>query len=263
MSRQKINKYIEYIQTKIKVVVKEKKYKSNNYTVKYILEKNNCKNDSLIIIFSGCTRIGVSARYNYYRTLKSINANKLFILDNFGYDGRGAYYLGKDMDFKIQKTVEELIKKTQNELNINESIYVGSSKGGYASLYFGLADKNSKIICGAPQYYLSKYLMGTEYNKNKCLSYIVGTELNDENLKMLDNLLKERIVESKSNNCCVFLHFSDKENTYKKHIKDLVLELSENKINYKTDIRDYTEHNEISIYFPTYLKDTITALLNN
>ena len=60
---------------------------------------------------SSCTRQGVKAWYNYNRTLKNIKANKLFILDDFGTDSRGIYYLGKDGKFEIEQIVIELISK--------------------------------------------------------------------------------------------------------------------------------------------------------
>lgn len=87
------NKYIEYLSTKIKVYFKENKYNKEGCNIKYILEKE--KSDILIVIMSSCTRPGIKARYNYNRTLKNIKVNKLFILDDFGNDSRGSYYLGK------------------------------------------------------------------------------------------------------------------------------------------------------------------------
>ena len=119
---------------------KQKKYIGNKYNINYLLERNN-KSKDLIIVFSACTKKGQRARYNYIRTLDKIKSNKLFILDDFGFDGRGAYYLGKDNDFMIEKEVISLIYKIREEINPEKEIYIGSSKGGYSALYFGLERK--------------------------------------------------------------------------------------------------------------------------
>lgn len=157
MNKQKMNKYLEFITTRMKIIYKEKKFNAKNYQLRYMLEKND--SNTLIVVLSGMPREGMKARYNYNRTLRPITANKLFILDDFGYDQRGAYYLGKDKDFEIQNTVIELIDKVKSNLNISKTIYVGSSKGGYAALLFGFQDKNSSIIAGSLQYRLAGYLL--------------------------------------------------------------------------------------------------------
>src|SRR5699024_2981153 len=140
---------------------------------KYMLDKHD--SDQLIIIFSGVPRVGMKARYNYGRTLSTFKANKLFILDDFGYDHRGAFYLGKDKDFKIKDATSDLIEKVKYELNIKHTIYCGSSKGGYNALMFGLEDEGSTIIAGGPQYYLGQRLTKGEFAKHT-LPYIMGKD---------------------------------------------------------------------------------------
>lgn len=96
----KSNKILDLLKTKYLMKFKQKTYLGNKYKIKYIFKKNN-KSRDLLIVFSSCTKIGQKARYNYVRTLDEFKCNKLFILDDFGFDGRGAYYLGKDNDFMI------------------------------------------------------------------------------------------------------------------------------------------------------------------
>lgn len=78
----RIKRKIKRLLTKLYFIFREKKHKGR---LKYLYEKND--SDTLIIVFSGFSDTPV---YNYVRTLKSINANKLFLLDDFGY--RGSYY---------------------------------------------------------------------------------------------------------------------------------------------------------------------------
>lgn len=260
LNKVKINKYIEYITTNIKILYKEKKFKKNGHELKYMLEKH--KSDDLIVILSGIPRPGLKARYNYNRTLKNFKVNKLFILDDFGYDQRGAFYLGKNKDFKIQKSVKELISKTQKDLNINNTIYVGSSKGGFASIYFGLQDKGSTIIAGGPQYILGDHLRSGERYLENTLPYILGKTYTNTDIQGLNNLVRDVIYKTKGNNCEIYLHYSDKEFTYERHIVHLLNDLKENSVNYKEDIEHYKNHPEISYYFPSFLVKTLREILN-
>ena len=250
-----INKYIEYMCTKLKVKLKEKKFISNGYEIKYILEEN--KSEHLVVIFSSCTRPGIKARYNYNRTLKSVKANKLFILDNYGDDGRGVFYLGTNNDFMIQKAVKELVKKVSYENECEKITYVGSSKGGYAALYFGLDDVNSSIVIGAPQYYLGNYLNCTP-NMN-VLKNIIGN-ISNEKIENLNLALYEKIQSKVSNN--IYIHFSTQDHTYEEHIKYLLRDLDDNNIKYNRDVASYSKHSDVSIYFPRFLVETVTKIVN-
>lgn len=254
-NKRKIEKYLEYGQTKLKTYIKEKKHYSSGHRVKYMLEKNN--SDKLIIVFSGFTRIGLKARYNYGRTLKDIKVNKLFILDDFGYDQRGAYYLGHNMDFGIQECVSNLINTIQEKLEIKKSFYVGSSKGGYAALYFGLDEVDSTIVSGAPQYLLGDYLNRTDYNRKNCLKYIVGEEITVEKIDLLNNLLKNKIEQSTNQQNKIYLHYSVRDGMYMKHIQFMIDDFKKHGYSMELDEEKYTDHADVSLFFPSYLANTI------
>ena len=253
----KINKYLEYFLTKLKVCIREKVFKSNDYEIRYILEKN--ESNDLLIVFSSCTRVGVKARYNYNRTLKNIKANKLFILDDFGYDKRGAFYLGKNFDFKIHDGVLELIKNISMELNIDKKIYIGSSKGGYAALLFGVQDNNSYIITGAPQYYLDIWLK-SEVNK-KTFEYIVGDIKDSKKVEHVRFLLANKIKQNYKNNNKIYLHYSKNEHTYDEHIISLINDLNKYNYSYSFDERDYTNHSDVSKFFPGFIIEKLNEIL--
>ncbi|MFD1066699.1 hypothetical protein [Oceanobacillus locisalsi] len=259
MKAEKINKYIEYGTTKLKVLYKEKRFKSEGYTIKYMLEKND--SDSLIVVLSGIPRQGLKARYNYGRTLSKIKANKLFILDDFGYDQRGAWYLGKNKDFKIKEATHKLIKKVKKDLNIENTIYCGSSKGGYNALMFGLEDKGSTIIAGGPQYYLGERLTNGVY-PTYTLPYIMGENYNDEDIQVLNDLLPNIVKKSKENDCKIFLHYSDQEYMYDTHVRYLVKDLHDNEINFVEDVHKYKKHAEIAYHFPKFLVKSLNKILS-
>lgn len=251
-----INKYIEYLETKFKIAIAEKKYKSQGYEIKYILEE--CNSDILVIIFSGCTRKGVQARYNYNRTLKDIKVNKLFILDNYGDDKRGVFYLGYNYDFKIESVVKELIENIIDSVKAKKIIYVGSSKGGYAALNFGIEKKDSYIIAGAPQYHLDKWLNWE--GSYHILRYIVG-EVTKEKLRKLRNLLPDKIKKSRNNQNKIFLHFSKLEHTYSDHIKYLLEDMNKYNYNFEIDEGSYTNHADVSKHFPNYLISSLNKII--
>lgn len=253
----KFKKYYEYLFTKIEVVYKQNIFKGNKYKVKYILDKAD--SDILIVIFSSCTRKGIKARYNYRRTLSKFKVNKLFILDDWGVDKRGVYYLSKEGDFLIERDVKLLIDNIINQLNIKQKIFVGSSKGGYAALYFGIEYENSIIISGAPQYYLGKYLNTSE--NMHILKYIAGN-CEKDSIEKLDSILCNQIKINRDKNSDIYLHCSKNEHTYENHVKYLIEELIRNNINIYLDFKYYEEHSQVSIYYPLYLKDILIKILN-
>lgn len=262
MNKAKIDKYIEYGTTKLKILYKEKKMNFEGNTVKYILETSKNNND-LIVVFSGIPRPGLKARYNYMRTLEKIDANKLFILDDLGYDQRGGFYLGKDNDYFMVRAVLHLVEKTKKNLSINRTFYVGSSKGGFASLYFGMRDKSSTIICGGPQYLLGDHFLKNERYMENTVPYILGENFKEEDVKRLNNIIRDVIYSTKGNDCKIYLHYSDKEYTYRNHVKYLIEELKINNVEFEEDVAHYEKHSEISYFFPSFLVNTLNYELNN
>ncbi|WP_411169359.1 hypothetical protein ACH36K_02115 [Clostridium sp. MB05] len=253
----KVNKLIDLMKTKYLMKFKQKTYMGNNYKVNYLLERNS-KSKDLLIIFSACTKIGQKARYNYIRTLDEFKCNKLFILDDFGFDGRGAYYLGKDNDFKIEEDVRALINKISEEIKPVNEVYIGSSKGGYAALYFGLERESSNIITGAPQYKLGDYL--NLPNHKNILKYIIG-DCSDEGIKKLNNLMRDKLYLNRDNNNSIYIHYSTKEETYESDIKPLLDEVNSVKLTAYHDKEDYSSHAELTLFFPSYIKDILRVIL--
>lgn len=255
----KVSKYIEYFTTKIRVLLQQHIFEFNGIKVKYLF-KSQPKSNDLVIIFSAFTRKGLKARYNYVRTLKDFPCNQLFILDDFGEDGRGGYYIGYKMNFKEEVATKVLIQKMMIQTNANRVIFCGSSKGGWAALNFGLQFNNSCIIAGGPQYYLATYLIN-DGNENT-LRHIMG-EKTPEKIKFLDQYLKNRIINCSS--CMkpeIYLHYSNQEHTYKEHIQDMINDLEEYNFQIHNDICVYENHSDISLYFPDFLARTIQGLLS-
>ena len=126
--------------------------------LKYIFNKSETSKH-LIVVFSGFSKPGVPARYNYMRTLEDIDCNKLFILDSYG--ERGVYYIGLHGDKSIENSVKMLIENIQEKNNIptENVITAGSSKGGFASIFFALKYGYGHCIAGSPQSLVGNYLL--------------------------------------------------------------------------------------------------------
>ncbi len=254
----KINKALDLLKTKYLMKFKQKTYLGKNYKINYLLERNK-KSRELIIVFSSCTKVGQKARYNYIRTIDEFKCNKLFILDNFGFDGRGAYYLGEDNNFMIEEDVRSLINKISDEVKPVKEIYIGSSKGGYAALYFGVERKNSYIITGAPQYNLGNYL--NLPNHKNILEYIMG-DCSETSVDKLNNLMKSKLNLNNDNKNNIYIHYSTEEETYDSDIDPLLNEL--NRMNIKTyhDKKYYSSHAELTLFFPEYIKHSLRNILD-
>ena len=252
----KISKAIDLLKTKYKMARKQKIYQGKKYKVKYILEENK-NSEVLLVLFTSCTVKGQKARYNYMRTVENYDVNKLFILDDFGFDGRGAYYLGKDKDFKIVEDVKSLINSICNKIKPKKEVYIGSSKGAYGALYFALDRKNTYVIAGAPQYMLGNYLNLPGHKE--ILEYIMGNTC-EESIEYLNVLMKKKLEESTKNNTKIFLHYSSEEETYESDLKPLVNEI--NKLNYdcEFDVMKYNSHAELTKYFPKYIQNCIEKI---
>lgn len=255
-----IRKYSEYILTKVKILYAQRCFRDEDVCVKYILKKNK-KSDTLAIVFSACTRRGLKARYNYVKTLNGLKCSRLHILDDYADDCRGSYYLGENFTFSEERATAALINRMIAELSPRKVIYCGSSKGGYAALNFGLQRENAQLIVGGPQYYLASYLKGS--GNIEAYRHIIGEET-EEKKQHLEYYLRERIrnntyVTSQK----IYLHYSNQEHTYPEHICDLREELINKKYSFEEDIQSYTNHSDISYYFPDYLRTTIKRIIES
>lgn len=254
--RKKGKKYIEYIQTKWMLLFRQKTFHSGGVSVKYMLLKAD--SPVLTVVFSAFTRKGLKARYNYVRTLKKAECSRLFILDDFAEDGRGAYYAGHNMQFDEERASVELIRQIRKKVHGEKILFCGSSKGAWAALNIGLQFPGADIIAGGPQYFLGRYL--TDSGNLEALRHIAG-EVTREKLDILDGYLEKRIRNNPyKESQRIFLHYSDREHTYPEHICFLRRALKEEGYKLEENVADYASHSDISYYFPDYLCSTVRKL---
>lgn len=230
-----------------------KQYGSNR--IKYILEKHR-KSSVLVVVFSGFSAAGEPAKFNYLRTLAGKAVNKLFILDDFGYQNRGSYYLtGREGAGPLQEEICSLIEACRKGKTL---IMAGSSKGGSAALLYGFQCGADAVIVGAPQYHIGSYLM--EDCHRSILEGICG-EASEETAAKLNRLLPEQMDRADREKTEVWIHCSPREHTFEEHVQDLLRDLKEKGFRVQTDLDErYSEHSKVGHYYSEYLKKSLAQL---
>ena len=245
-------KYYEYVITKIKVLWEQKSFGHKGIDVKYLykMEKDS---DTLAIIFSACTREGLKARYNYVRTLEGIKCNRLYILDDFGPDGRGSYYLGHMPEFMEQKATIALVNRFIRVTNPAKVLFCGSCKGGYAALNIGSRFKNSTIIVGEPTYRIA-----TEFQLAKeLMEYWMG-EINEKNINLIDyHLAKQLEGNEYKDSQTIHIFYSTQDEYIERHTKPLLADIHRLGYEVYEQTAEFKAHADLGLYFSDYLKEKV------
>lgn len=258
INRKVVRKYVEYLHTKLVLLREQRVFHYKGVKVKYILREVRDA-DTLVVVFSACTRKGLRARYNYVKTLNGLQCNRLYILDDYAKDHRGSYYIGGNFKFDEEEAVGALLQKIMTELKPRKTVFCGSSKGGYAALNFGTQIPKAIMIVGAPQYFLTSYLL--ESGNLDALEHILG-ERNKEKDETLEFYLRNKLRNNSNRESQrIYLHFSDREHTYKEHIVHLLKDLEEAGYHVEKDVAGYTNHSDVSYHFPEFLKNRVKAVI--
>ena len=237
-----------------KIFKKEKIHRSIS-NIRYIFDKAQLNNkNKLIVIFSAfSTNI---PKYNYVYFFKTIDCNKLFILDDYG--EKGSYYLGLNGNLEIESSVMSLITKimSENDIKLKDVIAVGSSKGGSAALYFGFKYRFGNVIAGAPQYRIGSYLIDLsikDYAKD-----IFG-DLSTKSRIKYDNIIRLVLNNEKHTHASILT--SDGDQQYEKFLKQL--EIENRCLGYGIEFEkcDIGNHGEIAQEFPIYLEKKLNEIL--
>ncbi|MCP1126082.1 Two component regulator three Y domain-containing protein [Bacillus sp. 3103sda1] len=235
---------------------KNEKIFNSEVNIQYLFQKSYKKTENLVIVFSGIPPIGHPPTYNYGRTLSDFDCNKLFILDDFGC--RASYYLCKNRDYAIERSVISLINHIIEENGITNVVTCGSSKGGYAALYYGLKYGFNHVIAASPQFFLGTYLM-KQTNCSDIATFISGGA-EQEDFEYLNSILQNLINETE-NRPSIFIHMGAGEPHYPVHVQPLVKLLEQRGIDYTLDLGNYNKHSDVGVFFPPILKKKITKLL--
>lgn len=211
--------------------------------IKYIFSPSKENTDHLVVVFSAFSPKNTPT-YNYVRTLQNIDVNKLFILDDQG--DRGCYYLGKNRVFDVESSVVSLITNVAYENGVDHKniISCGSSKGGYAALYFGIKYGFGHVIAGAPQTKLGTYLRLVK--EFPTFEFISG-DCSEDSQEFLDSLLYGVVskVERMPN---IIIHVGTGDTHYKSHVIPFKEHLESFGFKCELDIVEYIDHGDVSYY---------------
>lgn len=223
--------------------------------VKYIFQ-HSPNSDHLVVVFSAFNPKGSAPAYNYIRTIQSLDVNKLFILDDQG--ERGSYYLGINRIFDAEASVLSLITKIANENNIlhKNVICCGSSKGGYAALYFGIKYSFGHVVAGAPQTKLGSYLLGA--GELPTFELVAG-DTSSSSKDFLDNILYDVVANAvKVPN--IIIHVGSGDHHYRGHVLPFVDHLKSYGIDCLLDVKEYSDHGEVK-YFQSLLVEKLIDIV--
>lgn len=236
--------------TKWNIRLNQKKYKKLTYLYQ------SGKSDTLVVSFSGFAG-NASARYNYINTLCDLNAHRLFILDDFGYEKQGSYYLGEDGNWFLPEMIVELIDEIRSKNNIDHLVMIGSSKGGTAALYYSIKTNADYCVIGAPQYFIGDYL---SIDRHLPIMKGIMGNAEPESVQKLNDVIKNCINSATSPKPQVFIHYSPSEHTYQEHIVDMISNLKANSFEvFEDSDYDYSDHSDVAKHFPAYLIKTLNA----
>ena len=212
---------------------------------------------TLITVFSGMNP--TRASYSYINQLNDTSHNRLYILDDFGDEILGCFYLGTNEQFQVEHAVRCLLAELGAKHRYEKYIFCGSSKGGYAALNFGIEYPDASIVCAAPQYRLGFYL--TSRKSPQLLHVIAGPQPSPEFLNTLDQRLCKKLeLATRTFSGRIYLHYSEKEHTYSEHVQMLLQDLKQFHFSYETDRKDYPLHDQVALYFPPYLRKTLSNI---
>lgn len=237
----------------------EKIFKSE-CDITYLFQKPQQPCRYMLVIFSGFSLPGQPPMYNYIRTLNSMNCYKLFILDNYG--PRGCYYLGCNKNFYVASSAFYLISNLARGHNIRfqNIITAGSSKGGYAALYFGFKYRFGHVVSGAPQTLLGDYLIGLRASLETAHFVSGGTD--KSSWQFLNNILFEATKTAKQAPN-VYIQVGKEDHHLKEHVIPYINLLSRQNLNCTLDLVNYGSHADVAEYFPPYLISQLKTIIES
>lgn len=234
--------------TKNNDIIQNNVFKIKNQYIIYNL--NVKKSNKLVIFFPSVDTIPTRNIMSYYAFSENLHANVLHIVDNFGSHGN---YLYSFINETIQFTVYELIKHILQKLDIslNNTYFVGSSKGGFCAIYYSLLFGNGNVIAGEPQIRLGDFLFRRGWEtKEDCRSiiYAMTGQINTIDQDKLNNILFSMTLKAENYQGRVTIHYGARTGYYNLHVKFI----NEILLGYGASIsqincveHDISSHNEI------------------
>ncbi|MGX4689201.1 hypothetical protein [Streptomyces sp. JNUCC 63] len=148
--------------------------------------------------------------------LDNLRSNILWIRDRF--DGGNTYYLCKDMDFAVERSVIGLIAKVVKSLGLTPGDVTlwGSSKGGSAALYFGLRYGFRNIVASVPQLRVGTFVRDVYPDVGR---HMLGEAMPDDNVGVLDAILPGLLESGANPDAHIYLVSSPQDEQYSSQVE--------------------------------------------
>ncbi|MFE2291615.1 hypothetical protein [Streptomyces sp. NPDC059452] len=170
-------------------------------------------NRHLVVVFANLNAPGEWGWAN--GVLDKTRANILWIRDQF--DGQNSYYLCKEMDFSLERSVINLISRVMNALGLtpDECTMYGSSKGGTAALHFGLKYGFRNIVASVPQFRIGSFVSESMPGAAR----LMMGEVTEEKIRVLDSVLSDVVRTSANRDANIYLISSPQDEQYTQHVE--------------------------------------------
>ncbi|HFZ8994044.1 TPA: hypothetical protein ACIPUI_001141 [Citrobacter freundii] len=219
--------------------------RGNRTPVYYRFRKGRSDCNHLLIVMSGFN-IPDPTIYDFDKILEYCDSHILWVKDE--YNGLPAYYFCNNMSFDIELGVSTLIEGVRKFLNDPTVSILGASKGGSASLYYGIKHKIPRIITAVPQFNIGTYVAEGTYWQH------VGKEMmgefSQENINRLNNKLPNILKMNEFTNNHIYLFTSPTDAQFQNEIQPNLSLFSRYK-NFNLIISKspkITQHNQVTLY---------------
>ncbi|MET8204589.1 hypothetical protein ABZT51_00880 [Streptomyces sp. NPDC005373] len=182
---------------------------SGTFPVEYRFAHAKNGNRHLVVVFAN---FSAPDEYGWSNgVFDGLRANILWIRDKF--DGKNTYYLCKDMDFSLERSVITLISNVMKGLSLtpDDVTMWGGSKGGSAALYFGLRYGFRNIVAIVPQFLIGTYV----HQKHPTVAqYMMGDGPREENVRVLDSIIPDLVRSGANPGANIYLLSSPQDEQY-------------------------------------------------
>lgn len=205
----------------------------------------------LAVVFTAIHQPG-DFTFNYKKSLDATGVHALYILDDFG--DQGAYYLSDHGDKSIFAATQALIAQELAGLGLNggDLITAGSSKGGSAAIFHGIAAGAGRIIVGAPQVKIGSFLRDPHPNM---VRFMMG-DTSEDAVSALDGVVFDAIDDMLDTTRLSIL-VGEADHHYKNHVLPLKSHAEAKLKDIDLTVLPGLPHAEIGAVYRDFLTDRI------
>lgn len=222
-----------------------KSYPNGDVNIEYIFLRAPNSSDALVVSFPGAGGDIAGGEWGYIVTLNKFNVNTLFIKSKNEQNKSRLTY--KDGEPIFEDAIKELVNRCYIECGASRIIAIGSSMGGFCSLYYGLK-YDWDIISGAPPY---------SFKDRSQAMFALGGD-GEKELKLLNEKVYSVVRDAgkRGFNKKIFISWGEGESNWKGSLQGqkLIRDLEAAGIEYTYKLYPYSSHHSVHKLFPGVLK---------